>query len=72
MAQETFTDERLQNICRIGQGHACCRYLLAGSKGFECGKHSVFKSLLDKRVANEEMVARGDNCEGLISIENAN
>ena len=28
----------IQNVCKIGQGHECCRYLLMGPKGFECAK----------------------------------
>jgi len=28
----------IKNVCKIGQGHDCCRYLLAGKDGFECAK----------------------------------
>lgn len=28
----------IKNVCKIGQGHACCRYLLMGPKGWECAK----------------------------------
>lgn len=34
MALSTY----VKDICKIGQGHDCCRYLLMGPKGFECGK----------------------------------
>ena len=37
----------------------------AGSKGIECAKFSSLKEILDKRVAEESMVARGDNCAGV-------
>ena len=61
-----LTEEQYKNVCKIGQGHDCCRYVVAGAKGIECAKHSSLKALLDERVAKESMVARGDNCEGAI------
>jgi hypothetical protein len=30
--------EHVKNVCKIGQGAACCRYLMAGPGGFECAK----------------------------------
>jgi len=52
-------------VCRIGQGHACCRYLGAGPSGLECFKlNGPLRDALDARVAVGTMVARGDNCEG--------
>ena len=57
--------EYLKNTCKIGQGNSCCRYVVASSKGIECAKHTDLKTILDQRVANNQMVARGDNCEGV-------
>lgn len=57
--------DTLKNICKIGQNEKCCRYLLCGSNGFECGKHSELKEALDNRVNLNLMVAKGDNCKGL-------
>ena len=54
--------EVLRNICKIGQGKDCCRYLVCGVGGFECAKLSGLKTLIDHRV--ELMTAQGDNCEG--------
>lgn len=56
--------EHIKEVCKIGQGHQCCRYLVMGGKGFECAKHTELKMLLDTRVATETITARGDNCEG--------
>lgn len=56
--------EHILNVCKIGQGHDCCRYLVMGTEGFECAKHTELKTLLDNRVATETITARGDNCEG--------
>lgn len=60
-----ISDERLKNICKIGQGNECCRYILGGNNGFECGKHSKLKKEIDDRVNSNFMIAKGDNCEGL-------
>lgn len=50
--------------CKIGQGHDCCRYLVMGTGGFECAKLTEMKGLLDKRVNDHTITARGDNCDG--------
>lgn len=55
----------------MGQGHACCRYLILGSSGFECAKGTPGGAMLDMRVRTESIVARGDNCDGL-SIKTLN
>ena len=55
----------VRDICKIGQGHAYCRYLLAGPAGFECGKLDLAaRAYLDGRVRAETFTARGDNCGG--------
>jgi hypothetical protein len=54
----------VKHVCKIGQGHDCCRYLGGSKDGFVCMKHSEFKNLLDTRVIEETIVARGDNCDG--------
>jgi hypothetical protein len=50
--------------CQIGQGPACCRYLLGGPDGFECAKHTSSKGVLDRRAAKGELYAQADNCSG--------
>jgi len=62
-------DEHFYNVCKPGQGHECCRYVVASSAGIECAKHSSFRTLLDKRVLDENIVARGDNCEGVKDVK---
>jgi hypothetical protein len=57
-------NQNVINICKIGQGANCCKYLLAGTEGFECAKHEGEKQMID-RVWNETKNAQGDNCEGL-------
>jgi hypothetical protein len=57
-------NDQIKNVCKIGQGSDCCRYLMMGPKGFECAKHTELKTLLDKRVMLKTITAQGDNCEG--------
>ena len=62
--------DQLKAVCKIGQGEDCCRYLLVGGNGFECGKvDQQTKSTIDLRVEIGGMLSKGDNCEG---IENLN
>jgi len=55
----------LKRVCRIGEGHACCRYVTMDGDGFDCAKHGEFRAHLDHRVSMETINARGDNCPGL-------
>ena len=57
-------DGHAHRVCRIGQGNACCRYLVVGSGGFECAKFSSLRQTLDNRVAAGSITAIGDNCDG--------
>jgi hypothetical protein len=57
-------NEHIQNVCKIGQGSDCCRYLMIGPNGFECAKLTSLKAHLDHRVELKTIVAQGDNCEG--------
>lgn len=55
--------EHIRSVCKIGQEKNCCRYLVAGGKGFECGKESeTLKIMIDRRV--QTMNAQSDNCGG--------
>jgi hypothetical protein len=57
-------DETLKNICKLGQGNECCRYLACGADGLECLKNTSARRLLDERVESGAMNAMGDNCLG--------
>ena len=64
MTDEYINEECLKNICKIGQGHECCRYLVLTSEGWSCAKHTNLRIHLDIRVEKKSIGARGDNCEG--------
>lgn len=57
--------EHVNDVCQIGKGVACCRYLTVAGGGFRCAKLDVqMRAAIDARVAGEAMKARGDNCAG--------
>lgn len=45
------------NICKAGQGAACCRYILVDGNGFTCAKNTLFQYMIDKRVEEGLFVA---------------
>lgn len=64
-------NKHIKEVCKMGKGYACCRYLVLGTSGFECVKGHPMAVTLDERAEAGTMVARGDNCEGK-SIEELN
>jgi hypothetical protein len=52
------------DVCKIGHGHTCCRFLTMHPDGWSCEKHSPLADLLTQRALAGEMNARGDNCPG--------
>lgn len=67
-----ITSQQLKEVCKIGQGNECCRYITVGPQGIECAKNTGLKITLDQKVNNGEMVAQGDNCEGLDDFSSTN
>jgi hypothetical protein len=63
-----MSSQHLKEVCKIGQGNECCRYLTCGPQGFQCAKCSSLKYQLDARVMSSTMNARGDNCEGIVNV----
>lgn len=61
-----LTESHVKDVCRPGTGTETCRYLLLGAGGWVCGKHTVLAVTLDDRVREGTIVARGDNCAGMI------
>lgn len=59
-----LSNNHIKDVCKIGQGKDCCRYLLCGINGFECGKLGSLKEMIDSRV--HHMTAKSDNCKGVI------
>jgi len=60
-------DETLTEVCKMGQGEECCRYIIVDpDEGIVCGKGTPLQPTLDANV--KTMIAQGDNCEGLNGI----
>ena len=51
-----------KEMCKIGQGADCCRYLTGGQTGLECAKLTGLRAVIDARAAT--MTAQSDNCPG--------
>ena len=60
---ETISDEHVKEICKIGQGKDCCKFITMGVGGFECAKGTEFESIILARGTS--MSAQGDNCKGI-------
>ncbi len=59
----------LMNICKLGQGAECCKYLGSGEEGFECMKADpARKATVDVAWAHTRHVAQGDNCPGVPKV----
>lgn len=58
-----FNDAYRADVCRIGQGEACCRYLALGAVGWSCEKRGNLRLAIDRRV--DQMSAKSDNCDGV-------
>jgi hypothetical protein len=60
-----MTDDHVRDVCRPGAKHETCRYLCRSAKGWQCAKLTDLRAHLDRRVAEQSIHARGDNCPGL-------
>jgi hypothetical protein len=55
----------VQDICKMGQGNNCCRYLIVDPGiGFTCAKLTSLRVTIDIRANNNQMTAISDNCDG--------
>lgn len=59
----TLLPQQIIDVCKMGQGVDCCRYLICGGNGFECTKTTSLKDIIDTRV--NQMNAKSDNCGGV-------
>lgn len=57
--------EWLDTVCKIGQGAACCRYVICGPNGFGCARWlSGLADQIDIRAGRGDMKAVAINCVG--------
>ncbi len=60
----TVPNQYANDVCKMGQGADCCKYLMAGPNGLECAKDPANFGFKDQIEANNTMTAKGDNCDG--------
>lgn len=54
-------DDHARDVCKMGQGAECCKFLTMGTSGWSCEKLSSARMQLEYR---EGMISKGDNCPG--------
>ena len=59
-----MNEAKAMDVCKVGQGHACCKYLSIGMDGWFCLKLTHMKAEIDERT---DMNAQGDNCDGEVN-----
>jgi hypothetical protein len=70
MKPPTIERDHVDSICKPGLGEFTCRYLVMAAGGMACAKHiPAFSEILDRRVAEYSIKARGDNCRGILPAE---
>lgn len=62
-----LSEEHVREVCKLGQGAECCRYLVCGADGFECHSSGPLKRMLDKKASS--MTAQSINCKGVDNNE---
>ena len=56
----TLEGDEPETICRLGQGEACCAFLVASADGFECIRMAYpTNSIIFSRLAAGTMNAKG-------------
>lgn len=55
--------EEVKDICKLGQGEACCPFIVCGGNGFECWKmNSPGNGIIQERINKGTMNAKGKGC----------
>jgi len=62
-------NDHIKNVCKIGQGKECCRYLTMGPDGWNCERNNPgMKNAIDKRVESGSFTAQEINCDGKTAL----
>jgi hypothetical protein len=68
LARKPVDDAHTRDVCKIGQGRDCCRYLTMGAKGWSCERlNPEGREMIDERCARGLFTAISINCEGRLS-----
>jgi hypothetical protein len=62
-------NKHIKDICKIGWGKDCCRYLTMSPNGWNCERNNPdIKNIIDKKVESGSFTAQGINCDGKTTI----
>ena len=65
LKQQPMEMDYIKATCKIGQGAECCRYLVMGSKGFECALlEESLRNTIDQKADSGNMISISKNCKG--------
>ena len=67
--KRAINEDALKSVCRIGEGQDTCRYIMRNKDDYVCVKNSIVQISIDENVERGGMVARGNNCSGLVNQE---
>lgn len=67
--KRVISNDTLKSTCRIGDGHNTCRYIMRNEDDYVCVKNSIVQLSIDGKVEEGGMIAKGDNCSGLVNQE---
>lgn len=57
--------QHVTDVCKLGAGAECCRYLAMGGPGFQClHDHPTLRFVVDRRVDTGNLTAVAINCDG--------
>ena len=59
-----MTEDKAMDVCKVGQGPACCKYVTMDADGWKCLKLTSMKAAVDART---NMKSKGDNCDGEVN-----
>jgi len=63
-----ISEQKLKDVCLLGQGEKTCAFIVCGADGFECSKGTGIEPHIRLRLIEGTMKARGNNCEGLDAL----
>ena len=72
-SEDILTPKHIDEVCKRGQGNACCCYLVLNGKGFECARVSGSIGLalnFQDRIREGTMNAKSFNCGGRYNLDN--
>ena len=61
----SISKKKLYNVCKIYKSGETCRYIMLTTDGYICVKHLPIADVMDRMVKNGQLIANGNNCDGI-------